>query len=86
MCGIHEDLTIDARKMHCDHVASLKNQLDLYGVDPFSEDVPKAFSTGTEIPKEVLDNILKAAEIGDAKYKAFVKERLVDGTKLLRSN
>ena len=66
--------------MHCDHVASLKNQLDLYGVDPFSEDVPKAFSTGTEIPKEVLDNILKAAEIGDAKYKAFVKERLVDGT------
>ena len=67
--------------MHRDHVTSLRNQINLYGVDPFSEDVPKAFSTGTEIPKEIVDNVLNAAEIGDAKYISFVKERLIDRTK-----
>ena len=40
----HKELTIGARKMHRDHVTSLRNQINLYGVDPFSEDVPKAFT------------------------------------------
>ena len=77
----HKELTIGARKKHSNHVCRLRNQLRMYGIDPFSSDVPKSFSTGTEIPSEVSDNIINAADIGNTNYLAFIKERLVDGTR-----
>ena len=46
--------------------------------------VPKLFSTGLEIPNEVVINVLNAANIGHDKYLMFIKGRLVEGSKSSR--
>lgn len=67
--------------MHCRHVRQLKNQIISYGLDPFSDEKPKYFSTGVEIRSDIVADILGAQEKGNKLYTTFVKERLVDETK-----
>ena len=59
----------------------MKKTLKGYGVDPFSCDPPKCFSTGIEIDHLVVTDMLKASETGNEAFLTFVSERLVTGSK-----
>ena len=48
----------------------------MYGIDPFSHDLPRSFSTGTKISGEIANDI-NAFEIGNKYYLEFVTERLL---------
>ena len=65
----HKKLTPGWKKMHASHVKSLKHQLLGYGIDPFSNQPLKCFSTGVEIEHTVYKY-----------FNEFVKEQLVNGT------
>ena len=73
-------MTPGEKKIHATHVKSLKHQLLGYGVDPFSNQAPKCFSTGVEIEPTVYKDMINAEQIGQEKFNEFVKERLVNGT------
>ena len=77
----HKEMTPGGKSMHSKHVEKLMTQITCYGIDPFSEENPKSFSTGVEIKKEVTGDMLKAKQLGSAQYETFLKERLVDGIK-----
>lgn len=72
----HKELSHGARQNHSNHVNSLKSQLAKYGVDPFDNCPPKYLSTGVEIDKSVVRDMLNAPAIGNALFKTFVHERL----------
>eukprot|EP00112_Aurelia_sp_Birch-Aquarium-sp1_P023401 Seg6964.2 transcript_id=Seg6964.2/GoldUCD/mRNA.D3Y31 product="hypothetical protein" protein_id=Seg6964.2/GoldUCD/D3Y31 len=72
----HKELSHGARQNHSNHVNSLKSQLAKYGVDPFDNCPPKYLSTGVEIDKFVVRDMLNAPAIGNALFKTFVHERL----------
>lgn len=55
---------------------SLQSQLVKYGVDPFDNGPPKCLSTGVEIDKAVVRDMLDAPVIGNALFKTFVNQRL----------
>ncbi len=74
--SIHKEMTPYGKKIHHQHVKMLQKQLSLYGVNPFSNGSQKFLTTGEEINKTVVSDMLNAAVIGDTHYKAFVKERL----------
>ena len=69
----HKEVAPRVKRLHNEHVRSLKNKLRGYGVDPFSTGFPKHISKGIEINTSV-------AKIGMTQFKSFVEERLVKGT------
>ena len=77
----HKELSPGRKKMHSRHVAQLKNQLVQYGMDPFSDDKPRSFATGVEIPSNIVDDMMGAAKLGSKQYENFTKECLVIGSK-----
>ncbi|MAG85790.1 MAG: hypothetical protein CMB97_00015 [Flavobacteriaceae bacterium] len=79
--GKHKEATKSGKKLHEEHVSNLKKTLKGYGVDPFSCDPPKCFSTGIEIDHLVVTDMLKASETGNEAFLTFVSERLVAGSK-----
>ena len=62
-------------------MSNLKKTRRGYGVNPFSSDHPKCFSTGTEIDPAVVKDMLNATEIGNEAFSTFVSERLIEETK-----
>ena len=77
----HKELTLGGRQLYCDHVAELKRQLRLYGINPFGSGKPNSFSTGIEISSDIVEDMIKCNDIGNKQYVKFVKERLIDGSK-----
>ena len=61
------------------NLKALKQQLRIYGCDPFAE--VRDIVTGEELPKDIIENLLKTDSIVNEKYLNFVSERLVKGTK-----
>ena len=57
----------------------MKNKLRGYGVDPFSTGFPKHISRGDRIDDSIVNDMLRAAEVGMTQFKAFIEERLVKG-------
>ena len=62
--------------MHQDHVEKLKSKLKDYGVDAFSTQKPKCFSTGEEIDNNVVQDMLASPTKGNELHLKFVNERL----------
>ena len=58
----HKELCLGRKKMHSRYVAQLKNQLVQYGIDPFSDDKPRSFATGVEIPTNIVDDIMGGSQ------------------------
>lgn len=79
--SVHKETTKCEMTRHKKHVQALKDQLKKYEVDPFSNDEAKDLTTGKEIDKKIINGLLNAENIGKAKYKEFVQERLVEGNK-----
>ena len=78
----HKECTPDASKLHESYVKTLKQQLRIYGCDPFPGVVnARDITTGEELPKDIIENLLNADSIGNKKYLNFVTGRLVKGTK-----
>ena len=74
--SVHKEVTLYGKNIHHQHVKMLKEQLARYGVNPFSNGLPKFLPTGEEIENTVVRDMLNAAAIGNTHYEAFVKERL----------
>ena len=77
----HKECTLGARKLHVSNMKALKQQLQIYGCNPFAEVNARDITTGEELPKDIIENLLNAGSIGNEKYLSFVTERLVKGTK-----
>ena len=71
-----KECTPGARKLHVSNVKALKQQLRIYGCDPFAEVNARDNNRGEELPKDII-----ADSIGNEKYLNFVTGRLVKGTK-----
>ena len=76
----HKEITDRGKKLHQEHVKSLKKILVGYGTDPFSSDPPKCISTGSEIPDDIVADMIRAPQLGESQYKDFVLKRLVSNT------
>ena len=77
----HKECTPGARKLHVSNMKALKQQLQICGCDPFAEVNARDITTGEELPKDIIENLLNADSIGNEKYLSFVTERLAKGTK-----
>ena len=77
----HKECTPGPRKLQVSNKKALKQQLRIYGCDPFAEVNARDITTGEELPKDIIENLLNADSIGNEKYLSFVTERLVKGTK-----
>ncbi len=67
------------KMMHSRHVIQLKIRLVQYGMNPFSDDKPRSFATGVEIPSNIVDDMMGAAKLANKKYENFTEDCLVDG-------
>ena len=76
----HKELTHAAKRLHINHVQSLKEKLKGYQIDPFANAPACHITTGYEIDHKIIEGLLSAPKLGDEKYKKFVEERLVKGT------
>ena len=76
----HKEVTPRGRRIHAEHVQNLKEKLRGYGIDPFSKDPPRALSTGKVIDATIVADIGRAFDLGLSQYKAFITDRLVNGT------
>ena len=76
----HRELCPGQKKIHSRHVIELKNQLVQYSMDPFSDNKPRSFATGVEIPSNVASDMMAAAKHGSRQYENFTKECLLDGS------
>ena len=61
----------------------LNNSWGFNECDPFAEVNARDITTGRELPKDIIENVLNADSIGNEKYLNFVTKRLVKGIKLL---
>ena len=77
----YKECTPGARKFHVSKMKALKQQLRIYGCDPFAEVNARDITTGEELPKDIIENLLNPDSIGNEKYLSFVTERLVKGIK-----
>ena len=75
----HKESTPGAKELHVSNLKVLKQQLRIYGCDPFAE--VRDIITGEELPKDIIENLLKTDSTVNEKYLNFVSERLVKGTK-----
>ena len=64
-------------KLHVSNVKALKQQLRIYGCNPFAEVDTGDITTGEELPKDITEKLLNADSIGNEKDLNFVKEKLV---------
>ena len=76
----HKECTPGARIQHVSNVKALKQQLRIYGCNPFAEVNTRDVTTREELPKDIIENLLNADSIGNEKYLNVVTERLVKGT------
>ena len=72
-----KECTTGAMKLHVSNVKALKQQLRIYGCDPFAEVDTGDITTGEELPKDITEKLLNADSIGNEKDFNFVKEKLV---------
>ena len=79
----HKELTLGGKELHEKHVQDLKLVLQNYGIDPFSNDVPRCFATGEELAEDIASDVLAAPSIGNKLYKKFITERLYGRKKSL---
>ena len=77
----HKEMTTGSKLMHQKHVQKIKLRIKHLGIDPFACTPPVSFATGMEIQPDVVKDMLRANEVGDAKLNQFTKERLVDRVK-----
>ena len=77
----HKELTPGNKKLHSDHVRSLKTKLLEYNVDPFASEPATCLPTGEEIDPDITRGLVDAERIGHEKYRDFVEGRLVVGSK-----
>ena len=75
----HKECTPGARSLQNNNGELLKEKLKSYGTDPFSTGKARDIATGKELPEKVVENLIKAREIGDEMYFSFVNERLIKG-------
>ena len=75
----HKEVTPRGKPLHAEHVKNLKNKLRGYGVDPFSTGFPKHISLGDIMDDSIVNDMLRAPEVGMPQFKAFIEERLVKG-------
>ena len=59
----------------------LNNSWGFNECDPFAEVNARDITTGRELPKDIIENVLNADSIGNEKYLNFVTKRLVKGIK-----
>ena len=57
-------MTPGGKKNHAKHVNRLKLKLGGYGVNPFSPGAPRHISTGEEIDKQIVNDVLRAPLLG----------------------
>ena len=76
----HKEITPRGKRLHFEHVNSLKSKLRDYGTNPFSSGPPRNISSGREIEDYIVNDMSRALEIGMKQFKAFVEDRLVQGT------
>ena len=69
----HKETTESGKKLHEIH---LKTKLKDYGINPFSNELPKCISTGVEIDRRIIEDMILSPLKGNEKYELFVKERL----------
>ena len=74
-------MTVGSKLLHQKHVQKIIERIKHLEIDPFSTTSPISFATGIEIHSEVVNDMLKADDIGKSKFTKFVKERLLDGEK-----
>ena len=77
----HKECTPGARKLHVSNVKALKQQLRIYGYDPFAKINARDITTREKLPKDIIKNLLNADSIVNEKDLNFVTKRLVNGTK-----
>ncbi len=77
----HKETTVGGKILHQKHVQKIKQRIAHLEIDPFASTPPVSFSTGVEIPSEVVKDMLRANEVGNTNLKKFIKDRLVDGVK-----
>ena len=65
------------KRLHYEHVNNLKKTLNGYGIDPFSDQPPRHIANGTEIAKNVAEDMIKAGSIGEKQFDDFVSQRLI---------
>ena len=58
----------------------LKQKLEDYQIDPFGSGAARHITTGKELHRQVVTDILRAPDIRSQKYKQFVEDRLVKQT------
>ena len=76
----HKEITTRGKRLHFEYVNSLKSKLRDYGTNPFSSGLPNNISNGREIEDYIVNDMSRALEIGMKQFKAFVEDRLVQGT------
>ena len=76
-------MTSGGKKLDTNHVNALNGQLHKYGIDPFAASTPRHFSTGQELDKPVVHDMINAESIEYAKFLDFVNGRLVHGEKIV---
>ena len=54
--------------LHVSNVKALKQQLRIYGCDPFAEVNARDVTTGEELPKFIIENLLNADSIDNEKH------------------
>ena len=77
----HKECTPGARKFHVSNMKALKQQLRICRSDPSVDLNARDITTGEELPKDIIENLLNPDSIGNEKYLSFVTERLVKGIK-----
>ena len=65
--------------MHNSQVKSLKQTLEEYNVDPFSDGPVVHKTTGKELDQDIVTDLLNAENIGEERYKEFVDQRHISG-------
>ena len=78
LSSTHKEVTDSGKKLHQKHVYSLKKKLYDYQIDLFSSDSAKVLTSGAEINEGIIKDLLNAPDVGNDKYKEFVKLRLVE--------
>ena len=77
----HKELTPGNKKLHSDHVRSLKTKLLEYNVNPIASGPATCLPTGEEIHLDITRGMVDAERMGHEKYRDFVEGRLVVGSK-----
>ena len=73
----HKELTGRGKRLHAEHVKSLKMKLNSYGVDPFSTDPPRQITSGKKIDDIIVYDMFRAPDLGWDQLKTFIDERLI---------